>query len=80
MLKKLLYGTILLMASGAALAFHCPADMKQIDAALAEKPSLTGDQLAKVRELRQQGEEYHQAGKHQESVEALGQAKQILGI
>lgn len=80
MLKKLLFGTILLMTASAALAFHCPADMKQIDAALAEKPTLTAEQLAKVRELRRQGEEYHQAGKHQQSVDALGQAKEILGI
>ncbi|WP_119460662.1 hypothetical protein [Rhodospirillaceae bacterium SYSU D60014] len=63
-----------------AFAFHCPADMAKIDAALAENPSLSADQLAEVKRLRAEGEEAHAAGNHQESVDKLAQAMSILGI
>ncbi|HLS82519.1 MAG TPA: hypothetical protein VK025_14060 [Steroidobacter sp.] len=68
------------LGAGAALAMHCPMDMKQIDAALAENPSLSAEQLAQVKKLRAEGEALHKAGKHQESVEELAKAKAILGI
>lgn len=81
-MKSLAYALALglALASGAAFAFHCPADMKKIDAALAKNPNLSGDQLAEVRRLRAQGEEYHKQGKHQESVDTLAQAMKILNI
>ena len=63
-----------------ALAMHCPADMAKIDAALAENPQLSADQLAEVKRLRAEGEEYHKAGQHQESVDTLAKAMEILGI
>ena len=63
-----------------AFAMHCPADMAKIDEALAANPSLSAEQLAEVKRLRAEGEEYHKAGQHQESVDALGQAMEILGI
>lgn len=64
----------------AAFAFHCPADMKKIDAALAQGPSLSAAQLAEVRELRAEGEALHKSGDHAGSVKALGRAMEILGI
>ena len=70
----------LALSSGAALAFHCPADMKKIDAALAKNPSLSSEQMSKVKELRATGEQLHNSGKHGESVEALAEAMKILGI
>jgi hypothetical protein len=70
----------LFAASGAALAFHCPADMKKIDEALAAKPKLTEAQLAEVRKYRAEGETLHKAGKHQESVDTLAKAMKILSI
>ncbi|HSS63461.1 MAG TPA: hypothetical protein VLS27_03445 [Gammaproteobacteria bacterium] len=70
----------LALSSGTALAFECPADMKKIDAALAANPSLDSSQMAKVKELRASGEQLHKSGKHGESVEALREAMQILGI
>lgn len=70
----------LMLASGSALAFHCPKDMKQIDAALAKKPKLSAQQLAEVRKLRADGEAFHKAGKHQQSVDTLGKAMKMLGI
>jgi len=63
-----------------ALAMHCPADMAKIDAALAANPTLSEEQLAEVKRLRAEGEEYHNAGKHQESVDTLAKAMEILGI
>jgi hypothetical protein len=36
--------------------------------------------MAKVKELRAKGEELHSAGDHQESIETLAEAKEILGI
>lgn len=71
---------IALAVSGAAVALHCPADMKKIDTALAQDPPLSSEQLADVKRLRAEGEALHQAGKHQESVDKLGEAMQILGI
>ncbi|MEX0957898.1 MAG: hypothetical protein WDZ63_01280 [Burkholderiales bacterium] len=70
----------LLSVSGTAFAFHCPADMKKIDAALAENPSLSSSQLAEVKKYRAKGEELHKSGKHQESVDTLAKAMKILGI
>ena len=70
----------LLSASSAALAFHCPADMKKIDAAMSKSPGLSADKLAEVRKYRADGEALHKAGKHQESVDTLAKAMKILNI
>jgi hypothetical protein len=72
--------TALAFASTTAFAFHCPNDMKEIDAALAKKPKLTEAQMKEVTKLRADGEAFHKAGKHQEAVDALGKAKKTLGI
>jgi len=69
-----------LLASSTAFAFHCPADMKKIDEALAKNPSLTAEQMADVKKLRAEGEAFHKAGKHQESVDTLAKAMKILDI
>lgn len=79
-LKKTLIICTLSLFSLPALAFHCPKDMKKIDAALAAGPQLSQAQLQEVTRLRSLGEEYHKSGDHQRSVEVLGQAMQILEI
>lgn len=66
--------------SASAWAFHCPADMAKIDAALAQQPSLSTAQLAEVKKLRAEGETLHKAGKHQESVDTLAKAMKLLKI
>ena len=53
--------------------------MADIDAALATA-SLSEEDMAKVMELRATGEEEHAAGNHQASVDALAEAKALLGI
>jgi hypothetical protein len=70
----------LMLASFTAFAFHCPADMKKIDEALAKKPEINEAQLKEVKKLRADGEAFHKAGKHQESVDTLAKAMKILGV
>jgi len=80
MKRSLAMAVALVFASGTALAFHCPKDMKEIDEALAKKPKLTEAQMKEVTKLRADGEAMHKAGKHQESVDSLAKAKGILGL
>ena len=68
------------LASGTVVASECPADMKKIDAALATNPSLDMAQKEKVKALRASGEQLHKSGKHGESVAALREAMEILGV
>ncbi len=70
----------LFAVSSAAFAFHCPADMKKIDEAMAANPKLTDAQMAEVKKYRAEGEALHKAGKHQESVDTLAKAMKILNI
>jgi isopropylmalate/homocitrate/citramalate synthase len=70
----------LMLASSAALAFHCPADMKKIDDAMAKSPKLTAAQMTEVKKYRAEGETLHKAGKHQDSVNTLAKAMKILDI
>ena len=70
----------LLAASTGAWAHNCPNDMKAIDAKLATKPALAKDVADKVTKLRADGETAHKAGKHDDSMKALGEAKKLLGI
>ncbi len=69
-----------LMVSTSAFAMHCPLDMKKIDAALAQGPALSSQDMARVKQLRAEGEALHKSGKHGESVQKLGEAMRILGI
>jgi len=70
----------LALTSTGAFAFHCPADMKKIDEALAKSPKLSVSQMADVKKYRADGEALHKAGKHQESVDTLAKAMGILGV
>ncbi len=79
-MKKFVLAAALAFASSAALAFHCPADMKKIDAALAKNPKLSAQQAADVKKARADGEALHKAGKHKESVDTLAKAMAILGV
>ena len=80
MKTKLVLATLALTLSTAALAFHCPADMKKIDEAMAKNPKLTAEQMAEVKKYRAEGETLHKAGKHQESVDTLAKAMKILNV
>jgi hypothetical protein len=80
MRKIALLAAATFFVAGSALAFHCPADMKKIDEALAKNPKLTAAQLDEVKKQRAEGEALHKAGKHQESVDTLAKAMKTLDI
>ncbi len=81
MIKRILMAAAVAIAlTSPALAFHCPKDMAEIDAALAKNPKLTPEQLAEVKKYRAEGEADHKAGKHQKAVDELAEAKEILGL
>jgi hypothetical protein len=60
-------------------ASECPTHIARIDQALATA-QLSPEQKARVQQLRDEGQKLHGEGRHQESLETLGQAEQILGI
>jgi hypothetical protein len=68
-----------ILSTSMAFAGSCPLDMKQVDAAMATA-SLSMDDMAKVKELRAQGEMMHKSGDHAGSVKALNEAKALLNI
>ena len=69
----------LALAGSVALASNCPNEMKAIDAAL-PGAKLDAAKMSEVKKLRAEGEQFHKAGKHAESMSALNKAKAILGI
>ena len=80
-MKRILVAAALAVGlAGPAFAGSCPKDMAEIDAALAKSPALSADQMAEVTKLRAEGEALHKAGKHQESVDTLHKAKELLGL
>ena len=76
----ILAGLLAAIVSLPALAAHCPRDMKKIDAALAENPSLSSSDMATVRELRASGEAKHKSGNHSGSIDDLHRAMEMLGL
>jgi hypothetical protein len=78
-MKRIALFAALALAGSVAFANSCPKEMKAIDAAL-PKAKLTAAQKSEVTKLRAEGEAHHKAGKHSESMAALGKAKGILGI
>ena len=80
MIRKTALLVAMLFAAGTAQAFHCPADMKKIDDAMAKSPKLTAAQTDEVKKYRAEGETLHKAGKHTESIAELDKAKKILDL
>jgi hypothetical protein len=60
-----------------ALAFHCPADAKAIDAAMS-KVQLDDSTRAQVQTLRDEGMALHEAGNHREAVDKMSEAMRLL--
>jgi hypothetical protein len=77
-MKKALVAVFALCAS-LAFAHNCPNEMKAIDAKMSSA-KLSDADMVKVKSLREEGEKFHKAGKHDESMKALGEAKKMLGI
>jgi hypothetical protein len=78
-MRTILAAALAVALAGPAFAGRCPTEMAAIDAAL-QTAQLSEADMARVRELRAQGEELHNAGDHAGSEAALDEAKAILGI
>ena len=78
MMKKFVVVSLAFVTS-MAFAHNCSNEMKAIDAKMANA-KLSDSDLVKVKALREEGEKFHKAGKHDESMKALGEAKKMLGI
>ena len=78
-MKRIALAATLALSASLAFAHNCPNEWKAIDAAL-PKAKLNASQASEVKKLRADGESLHKAGKHNESMAALGKAKGILGI
>ena len=78
-MKRIALTVTALAFASMAWAHNCPNEMKAIDAAL-PKAKLDAKQTGEVKRLRDEGESLHKAGKHNDSMAALGKAKGILGI
>jgi len=78
-IRSIVVAVSLALASSVAFANSCPKEMKAIDAAL-PTAKLSEAQMTEVKKLRANGESLHKAGKHSESMDALGKAKKILKI
>jgi hypothetical protein len=78
-MKRIALAAALALSASVAFAHNCPNEMKAIDAAL-PKAKLNASQASEVKKLRADGEALHKAGKHNESMAALGKAKGILGV
>ncbi len=74
----LLAASLVVAVSAPALANQCPSDIKKIDAAL-ESSNLNQEQKAEVMRLRDEGQRLHEEGNHQQSMDTLARAKQMLG-
>ncbi|MGR2739151.1 hypothetical protein ACUY1T_11950 [Billgrantia sp. Q4P2] len=83
MIKKLFAALVLMAFISPAWAGQCPMLMGEIDQALEDEEKvsqLSEEDLSRVRDLREQGEQYHTDGDHAQSEEALNEAKEILGV
>jgi hypothetical protein len=79
-LRAMLPAVVFAVAMAApALANQCPSDIKKIDAAMANA-SLSQEQMAEVKRLRDEGQRLHEQGNHQQSMDTLAKAKQMLGV
>ncbi len=75
--RSLLTAAVVVAFAAPALAGHCPADVKAIDAGLA-KVKLSAAQKTQVMTLRNKGEAEHKGGKHGDSVKTLAEAMRII--
>ncbi len=74
-MKRLIIAAFVIFGfASPALAGHCPKDVKLIDAALATQSN------AKAKALRDTGDGLHKSGTHKDSLAALHEAMEILGI
>ncbi|MCH9019825.1 MAG: hypothetical protein IIA73_05630 [Proteobacteria bacterium] len=65
---------VLVAIAGPAYAFQCPLLVLKIDRSLAAAANLSAAQLEEIKQLRDDGEAKHKAGKHGDAVTTLNKA------
>ena len=75
--RSFLAAAFLVAFTAPALAFHCPADVKAIDAGLS-KSNLSSAKATEIKKLRDQGQSQHKAGQHKEAVDTLAKAMRMV--
>jgi hypothetical protein len=78
-MRRILLSVAAAIVSMPLWAMHCPMDMAKIDEQLKTNPPSDPAILTRVKELRAEGEKLHQAGDHEQSMEVLGEAQELLG-
>lgn len=79
-MRRLISFTVAALFSAPLWAMHCPMDMAKIDEQLAANPPSDATTLERVKQLRAEGEQLHNAGDHVQSVKVLGEALDLLGV
>jgi hypothetical protein len=74
-----LAATLVAVLSGPAFAGECPTHVQKIDEVLASA-DLRQEQKDEIQRLRDLGQRLHSEGRHQEAMETLAQAEELLGI
>ena len=82
MIKTVLLATTIAIIAGgfikeAALAGHCPKDVKKIEAAMSK---IEATKKSEAKDAAAKGLALHKAGKHGESLKVLHEAMDSLGI
>ena len=78
-IKKITLALVLFFTWGTAIASHCPADAKAIDAGLS-KATLSDEVRAQVTALRDKGMSEHNSGDHGAAEKSLAEAMRLLLI
>ena len=82
MIKRLLLGIAVALAlTTEATALHCPADIWAINTALTNSlcaSKLTAAEKAQIVQLRNEGEDLHNAGKHYVAANTLAAVMRII--
>jgi hypothetical protein len=77
-MKRLFALIIALLLSAPVLAGSCPMLISQIDSQLETNGAIDQDTRERVQELRDEGQQHHQAGRHVEAMQSLNEALAAL--
>jgi hypothetical protein len=73
-MNRMISTIALLLLTAPVWAGSCPALISQIDAHLETNGSMDQDTREQVKELRDEGQKHHQAGRHAEAMQTLNEA------
>lgn len=77
-MRRLALMLALILFNGSVWAMHCPQEMARIDSLLQSDPPDDPEVRAEVERLRNEGEQLHKSGNHEESVKVLEEALNLL--